>query len=177
MEAGLCQSGGATWRRRRSLEVTAAGGGEDRTVVAEGRGTLLQLEGGGNKRGGQAPTARRAKLTGEGEATSPRQFPTRGSRIQRRKADTWPRRSEGEGDGASGRLDPRGGRESRKGGFCTEAEGKRGRGPGTSTREEGEGEEGSGAARRRVERWRCGGGGLVAGTTRDRWRRAPVGDM
>jgi hypothetical protein len=79
MAAGLCWSGG-----------------EDRTVVAEGHGMLLQLEGGGNKKGGGGeaptevkPTTRGAELTEEGgAAVAPRQFPLRGGEIQRRKAVT-----------------------------------------------------------------------------------------
>jgi hypothetical protein len=84
MAAGLCRSGGATWRRRRNLGATAAGSGEDHTVVTEGRGTLLQLEGVGNKKGGEVPTE--VKPTARGAAVAPRQFPTRGGGIQRRKA-------------------------------------------------------------------------------------------
>jgi hypothetical protein len=93
MAVGLCRSSGATWRRRRNLGATAAGSGEDHTVVTEGRGTLRQLEGVGNKKGGGEaptevkPTARGEELTGEGgAAVTPRQFPMRGSGIQRRKA-------------------------------------------------------------------------------------------
>jgi hypothetical protein len=77
-------------------------------VVAEGHGMLLQLEGGGNKRGGEAPTdvkptAHGVELTGEGgAAAAPRQFPTRGSGIQCQKAGTWPRISEGEGKALQG---------------------------------------------------------------------------
>jgi hypothetical protein len=54
-----------------------AGGGEDRTVVAKGRGTLMHLKGGGNKKGGGGeaptevkPTARGAELTREGSGDS-----------------------------------------------------------------------------------------------------------
>jgi hypothetical protein len=62
----------------------------------------------GTKRGGEAPTevkptTRGAELTEEGgAAVAPRQFPLRGGEIQRRKAVTWPCRSEGEGKGLRG---------------------------------------------------------------------------
>jgi hypothetical protein len=78
-------------------------------------------------------------------------------------------------EGASGWLDPPGGRESGKGGarwLLHRGGGKAGTGSGRVH---------VGGGRRRgrvrVERRRLGGEGLVADTTHGRWRRAPVGDM
>jgi hypothetical protein len=79
-----------------------------------------------------------------------------------------------------GRLDPHGGMESGKGGarrLLHRGRGKAGTGFRRVHAGRGRRRGRSGAAQRRVERRRHGGGGLVAGTMRDRCRWAPVGDM
>jgi hypothetical protein len=47
VRGGAYPSSDAAWRRWRSFGATTFCGGEGRTVVADGHGMLLQLEGGG----------------------------------------------------------------------------------------------------------------------------------